>query len=71
LITPSVFDCGGPSLTGRASDDQVARAFVEWIDKYLGYVKAASPRAVDESYVMYQDMWQPVPQLVLHMVNRK
>ena len=53
------------------SDDQVPRAFIEWIDKYLSYVKTASPRAIDESYFLHRDMWQSVPQLVLHMVNRK
>ncbi|KAK4157923.1 hypothetical protein C8A00DRAFT_29151 [Chaetomidium leptoderma] len=51
--------------------DQVPRAFIEWIDKYIDYVKAASPRAVDDTYFMYRDMWQSVPQLPLHMANRK
>ncbi|KAK4237057.1 hypothetical protein C8A03DRAFT_16355 [Achaetomium macrosporum] len=51
--------------------DQVSRGFVEWIDKYLLYVKAASPRAIDDSYFTHRDVWQPVPQLVMHMVNRK
>jgi ubiquitin carboxyl-terminal hydrolase 34 len=52
-------------------DDQVSRCFAEWIDRYLLFVKTASPRAIDDSYFMHRDMWQPVPQLVLHMVNRK
>ncbi|KAL2271630.1 hypothetical protein VTJ83DRAFT_1001 [Remersonia thermophila] len=51
--------------------EQVPRAFIEWIDKYLGYIKAASPRAIDESYFSCREMWQPVPQLLLHMVSRK
>ncbi|KAK4252308.1 hypothetical protein C7999DRAFT_27033 [Corynascus novoguineensis] len=51
--------------------EQVPRAFVEWIDKYLCFVKAASHPAIDDSYFLYRDMWQAVPQLVLHMVNRK
>ncbi|SPQ22462.1 4cc22c61-bf1b-4482-8892-2926799c2547 [Thermothielavioides terrestris] len=51
--------------------DQVSRCFAEWIDRYLLFVKTASPRAIDDSYFMHRDMWQPVPQLVLHMVNRK
>ncbi|KAK4123811.1 hypothetical protein N657DRAFT_680934 [Parathielavia appendiculata] len=51
--------------------EQVSRAFIEWIDKYLDYVKTAAPRAVEESYFNYREMWQAVPQLVLHMVNRK
>ncbi len=55
----------------RAADEQVPRAFIEWIDKYLGYVKIASPRAIDESYFSYREMWQSVPQLLLHMVSRK
>ncbi|KAK4106515.1 hypothetical protein N658DRAFT_21639 [Parathielavia hyrcaniae] len=51
--------------------EQVPRAFIEWIDKYLDYAKAAAPRAVEESYFGYREVWQPVPQLILHMVNRK
>ncbi|AEO57729.1 hypothetical protein MYCTH_2304264 [Thermothelomyces thermophilus ATCC 42464] len=51
--------------------EQVSRAFVEWIDKYLSFVKAASSAAVEDSYFLYRDMWQAVPHLVLHMVNRK
>ena len=53
------------------ADEQVPRAFIEWIDKYLGYVKIASPRDIDDSYFSYREMWQSVPQLLLHMVSRK
>ncbi len=52
-------------------DDQVSRTFVDWIDKYLAYAKAAPPRAVENSYFLYREVWQPLPQLPLHMVNRK
>jgi ubiquitin carboxyl-terminal hydrolase 34 len=51
--------------------EQVPRAFIEWIDKYLGYVKTAPLHAVEDSTFMHRDMWQAVPHLVLHMVTRK
>jgi ubiquitin carboxyl-terminal hydrolase 34 len=66
------YNTGSHHTTDKpAPDDQVPRAFTEWIEKYLGYVKTASPRAIEDSYFLYRDMWQPVPQLLLHMVNRK
>jgi ubiquitin carboxyl-terminal hydrolase 34 len=66
------YNTGSHHTTDKpAPDDQVPRAFTEWIEKYLGYVKTASPRAIEDSYFLYRDMWQPVPQLLLHMVSRK
>lgn len=52
-------------------DDQVSRSFTEWIDRYLLFIKTASPRAIEDSVFMHRDVWQPVPQLVMYMVNRK
>lgn len=58
-------------LTRNTLDEQVPRAFIEWIDKYLIFVKTAPLPAVEDSTFMHRDMWQAVPQLVLHMVSRK
>jgi len=51
--------------------DQVPRAFTDWIGSYLGFVKHAHLRAIEDSYFSYRDIWELVPQLLLHMVNRK
>ncbi|KAK3295943.1 uncharacterized protein B0H64DRAFT_417531 [Chaetomium fimeti] len=57
--------------SSRVTINQVPRAFIEWIDKYLDYVKTAPLQSVEDSTVVHRDMWQTVPPLVLHMVTRK
>lgn len=69
--TPASLVTAAGSTDMGVQDEQVPRAFIEWIDKYLGYAKTAPPRAIDDSYYVYREMWQSVPQLVLHIVNRK
>lgn len=69
--TPAPFATVVGSTDMDLKDEQVPHAFIEWIDKYLDYVKNALPRAVEDSYYSYREMWQAVPHLVLHMVNRK
>ncbi|KAK4140337.1 uncharacterized protein C8A04DRAFT_15044 [Dichotomopilus funicola] len=69
--TESYFETVVRLLQYLPTHEQVPRSFIDWIDKYVSFVRTASPRAIDESYLLYRDMWQSVPQLILHMVNRK